>query len=245
MKLLFVDIETTSLDVKEAHIVEIACYGAELKDYNFRIVERWARLIKPPISIPPEASAIHHLVDEDVAGARPLEEYDDEILGRMVEADFIVGHNIIKYDIPILENHLKYDFSASKFIDTWRLARHTWPDLPGYSQEALRYRFKLHPAKKELTWPWPDRSSPHCAAFDVSVNINLFRNLHSINHAQARVTITDLTARSNMPFKIETMYFGKHSGTKVSELPRDYVAWLMRQSWLPEEHPDLHWTLKQ
>ena len=64
-----IDVETTGTDPKIDAIIEIASVDV-LKDGT--IANRQSVLVRPPIPVPPESSAVHHLIDEDLAVAPPL-----------------------------------------------------------------------------------------------------------------------------------------------------------------------------
>ena len=73
--ILVIDIETTGIDPATDAIIEIA--SVELvRDGG--IANPMDTLVRPTRPIPPAASAVHHIVDEDVASApafkdRPLQ----------------------------------------------------------------------------------------------------------------------------------------------------------------------------
>lgn len=64
-----IDIETTGTDPVADAVIEVASVDV-LADGT--ITNRQSTLVRPGIPIPPEASAAHHLIDEDLAGAPPL-----------------------------------------------------------------------------------------------------------------------------------------------------------------------------
>jgi exodeoxyribonuclease X len=64
-----IDIETTGTDPECDAVIEIASVDV-LADGS--ITNRVSTLVRPGISVPPEASAVHHLIDEDLSGAPPL-----------------------------------------------------------------------------------------------------------------------------------------------------------------------------
>lgn len=93
MKLLFIDLETTALEVQKAKIVQI---GLIYLDKSKSI------LINPTIPIPQEASNIHKITDEMVLNAPTFSELANPILNIIKDCDAIVGYNCRRYDIPIL-----------------------------------------------------------------------------------------------------------------------------------------------
>jgi hypothetical protein len=64
------DIETTGIDAKEDRIIEIAAY--DLNPFDGSIAPAGDRLCNPNRAIPPGASAVHHLIDADVAAFPPF-----------------------------------------------------------------------------------------------------------------------------------------------------------------------------
>jgi DNA polymerase-3 subunit epsilon len=93
MKQLFIDIETTSLEIYKARICQIGLiYG----DINKTI------LINPGISIPPETSKIHGIYDHIVKDAPTFQSVSNTLLNIINNSSSIIGYNIRKYDWPIL-----------------------------------------------------------------------------------------------------------------------------------------------
>ena len=71
MTVRVIDIETTGTDPETDAIIEIASVDV-LADGT--IANQRSTLVRPGIPVPPESSAVHHLIDEDLAGAPPLME---------------------------------------------------------------------------------------------------------------------------------------------------------------------------
>ncbi|MFH1184492.1 MAG: 3'-5' exonuclease [Chloroflexota bacterium] len=265
--ILFLDLETTGLDLSEAHIVEFAALGYGFEPEPLRLLEMTgfsAGLVNPGIPIPPEASAVHHLVDADVAHA-PTEDalagmLAEEYAGRTIEA--ICGHNVGAYDLPIARKRLRWPPDAP-VLDTYRLARHAWPDLPSYKLGVLAYRFGLHPRDVPADLDRSGKAGQHSAGYDCLVCAALLRRIMleveweteaPLWHWRARAAdaigrgatpLLALAALSSAPITVKTIRFGKHSGTAVKDLPRDYVAWLLKQPWMQTEQPDLYATLRR
>jgi DNA polymerase III epsilon subunit-like protein len=66
-----IDIETTGTDPTVDAIIEIASVDL-LKDGT--IANQRTALVRPPLPVPPGSSAVHHLIDEDLAFAPELED---------------------------------------------------------------------------------------------------------------------------------------------------------------------------
>jgi DNA polymerase III epsilon subunit family exonuclease len=95
--LVFLDLETTGLDFSSDRIVEVGLVrmGGERK----RI------LINPRVPIKKRAYSIHGISFDEVKGSPYFEEVRDEILD-FIGDSFIVGFNIINFDIPFLNYEL-------------------------------------------------------------------------------------------------------------------------------------------
>jgi exodeoxyribonuclease X len=231
-----VDAETTGLDPEKDGVCEVAfCLttAAEVNDYMSHIVN-------PGVPISPEASAIHHLVDEDVQGAPPLDEAvrvirescgDRECWGSIAA---YVAHNapFDKAFLPMLRDR--------PWLDTLRMAKRYYPDFPSHSNQALRYRLKL-PIDEELMQG--EGMSAHRAAGDCVVTAALLR--HMLN-GPARVDYVHLGAAGfaefiDGPMLLSVVNFGKHAGKKWSEVPKDYLQWILRQ---PDFDKDSVFTAK-
>ena len=63
---------------------------------------RYTRLVRPSRPIPAEATAVHGIADEDVAGAPPFAEIAEELLGLLDGAVF-VAHNVA-FDLPMVQH---------------------------------------------------------------------------------------------------------------------------------------------
>ena len=270
--IIVVDLETTHVDTDKAEIVEFAAlrrfqeWGAEPNNGGMEIC---SHLVKPPCAIPPEASAVHHLTDEDVSEA-PTLQYVSHHVDAFVDNQnaILAGHNILNYDFPLLQRHMPVTFGAwpkERVLDTLRLAKHCWPGLPSYALEVLKYRFGLFPEKMSNLGslkngaeddPHGMRFSPHAAIYDVLTTSNLLEELAFAVEAgemynylpegtKPPESYADLCAFAQLPIHVETMYFGKHDGTPVDQLPDRYVSWMSRQNDMKKEHPDLFATLER
>jgi hypothetical protein len=78
--LCFFDLETTGLDVKNDRIVELALIKVTPQGDVLERVRRY----NPGLPIPPEATAVHGITDDDVADEHPFcrtaRSLDDELL---------------------------------------------------------------------------------------------------------------------------------------------------------------------
>lgn len=97
--IVFFDTETTGTDVVNDRIVEISL----VKFFNNEIVEEFTTLVNPGVKIPPGATKVHHITDDDVADSKTFRDIAVDILFFIKDCD-LAGFNIISFDIPLLFN---------------------------------------------------------------------------------------------------------------------------------------------
>lgn len=101
--IVFIDLETTSLNVDEAQIVQFSLTKYFPDDGS---VERMGNLVRPTIAIPPEATKVHGITNRMVKDKMLFIYYVDAIL-EFINYNAVAGYNITNYDIPILINEVK------------------------------------------------------------------------------------------------------------------------------------------
>ena len=94
---VFFDLETTGLSQETDRIVEL--YACKLFPDGSR--EDLHQYFNPTIPIPPEATAIHGITNEQVAGAPTFEHMVERLFDIFSEAD-LGGFNIRRFDVPFL-----------------------------------------------------------------------------------------------------------------------------------------------
>ncbi len=223
------DLETTGLSPATDRIVEMASVMAKV---GHGVFGSWSTLVNPGIPIPATASAIHHLVDEDVADAHPLE----VVLPRLVEGEFqaVAAHNA-PFDLGFVS------FPDKPALCTRRLAQKLWPELEHTSNQFLRYHFKLAcPEVKGL--------AAHRAEADalVTAHLLLFELEEVLRRAKdpSGATVEGLIAWVNAPLLLRTCRFGKHRGTAWSEVPKDYLQWMLSPKGMTDMDTDLRFTVE-
>lgn len=118
---LSVDIETTSVKVEAARIVQLGI--VVLPDADEGTAE-YSLYVDPQIEIPHEASDVHHITKEVLIekNAKPFKEYADWLLSIFQTADGFVGYNLMDYDLPVLRFefgrcNLVFDFESKDIVD--------------------------------------------------------------------------------------------------------------------------------
>lgn len=204
MRPIYYDTETTGIRNDKDRIIELAAYDP-VEDRSF------TRLIHPGIPIPKEATAIHHISDAMVQEAPPFKQIAEEFIAFCPQDTVLIAHNNDAFDKLFLEQEFKraeIPFPAFRFLDTLKWARRYRPDLPRHTLQFLRevYGFAANQA--------------HRAMDDVIILHQIFSVM---TDNLPMKTIVELMAK---PQILSKMPFGKHQGKPLSEIPKDYVAWL-------------------
>lgn len=231
-KLIFFDTETTGNTGKD-FLVQIA-YKIEK--------ESFVELYKPPIKIPPEASAIHHITNKMVKNKPIFKEGTDfPIIKKLFEDEdsVMVAHNAA-FDLMMLE---KEGIKPNKFICTLRVARELDKEgkIKQYNLQYLRYLLDLDV-----------EAVAHDAMGDVLVLEKLFERLKNKIMKEEGLDENTTTERmidiSSHPSLLRSFGFGKYNGKKLEEvlaIDRKYLEWLLAQK-LENDQIDEDWiyTLK-
>lgn len=100
--------------------------------------ERGALLVNPGRAISADTMAVHHIRDEDVAGAPYWKDIAPSILKPERGVLALAAHRAAfeqRYCRPRLS-------AGAQWICTWKCALRLWPELPRFSNQMLRYQRK-------------------------------------------------------------------------------------------------------
>jgi DNA polymerase III subunit epsilon len=115
--LVFFDLETTGLRIGKDRIVELAVIRlAPTGDVTEKV-----RRFNPGIPIPPEATAVHGITDEDVAHEPPFAARARS-LKKLLDPCDLAGFNLRSFDVPMLLSEFQragipFDVESRRIID--------------------------------------------------------------------------------------------------------------------------------
>lgn len=132
---IFLDIESTGFDPFRDHIIEVAA----IKWQDGKRLNRFERLIRPPVPIPQEIVLLTGISDNDISSAPVFSEAKNELADFIGELP-IAGHNIA-FDMGFLKSH-HLDLKNPE-IDTVSLARILLRKEASYALEVLMKKYKL------------------------------------------------------------------------------------------------------
>jgi exodeoxyribonuclease X len=229
-KVRCMDTETCSLkpdQVPGGGVVEIGHCDLTLMDGFWVVGQPHSELIDPKILIPPTASAIHHLTNEDVSGARTFAEVATDVLAFAGE-----------HGIPLCSHYARFDRQWWQPIQlcTWRLAVWFMPEAPDHGLQALRYFGKLDKNPGFERWnAWP----PHRAKADAYLCAQLLGRF--LNHG---MTVEEAMKISAHPALLPRFTFGQHAGKPIEEVPTSYLTWIVSPRGI-SDNEDVTYTARR
>jgi exodeoxyribonuclease X len=203
----------------------------EFAAVHFKLGESitWVQsLINPQIPIPPDSSAQHHIVDEDVVDAPLLEDF---LKTYEWKCDCSVAHNAV-FDTKFIP-------FQNPVLCTRRLFRKMWPESSYSSNQFIRYFFGL---KKIAELETIGASHAHRALYDAIVTAkNLEYMLNMITSSSPDMDLQTLLDWILQPTLLKYVEFGKYKGMEWSQVPRDYMEYAFTN--FKDLEPDVRFTI--
>lgn len=209
-----VDTETTGLEPKTDHVVQVGIFR---RAFGFYRSWSYEVTIKPPVTIPPLASAVHHLTDRHVKHCESILYHKEAIIKEVEGADVLVAHNA-QFDSAFLP------FLEGPWLCTKRLAQHLWMDeAESFSNQYLRYwlRFNLDPGPA------------HSALADAKVTAAVLERAIDVYLVKGHPNDLDaLLSFAASPIRHTKFNFGKYKDEPIWEVvkkDRQYVGWCLNK----------------
>lgn len=235
-----VDFETTGKDAAEAFAIEAALACPDDGAYGF---ETFIAL-PDGVVIPPETSAIHHIIQEDIKGAPDWDTVVDSLWGAVSlggelepQGVVMVAHNA-EYEKAALAGTI---FDQCRWVCTFKCALVIWPEAPSHSNEALRYWLGMGSGRAM-------KQASHSALHDCKVTAGIFNALYGQFHKrlvdEGRVPasfeavqtaevqnaiIAEMMRVSNEPAQLPTCPIGDWRGKPWSEVDAGFLRWMINK----------------
>ena len=173
------DVETTWLDNKNDHIIQIWLIQF---DHNFEIIQKFESYINPGIEIEKLKSIVWFITNIDPSqlwGFPQISEFEEQIQWFFGSDVVVIGHNI-QFDIWFVRKCM--DITYNQIIDTLPLARNLLHYIPSYAQESIHNHLLSNPVKNvksnyshyiNIYTEW--NTKHHDAMYDSLVNLSIFR----------------------------------------------------------------------
>lgn len=178
-------------------------------DGHWEVTEdRGACFVNPGRPISAETMAVHHIRDEDVAGAPYWKDIAPSILKPEGGALALAAHRAAfeqRYCRPRLS-------AGAQWICTWKCALRLWPELPRFSNQMLRYQRNPKGLVHEIGLP------AHRAMPDAYVTAHHLRDM--LNEAH----VDQLLAWSSEPGLLPRVPTGPDRGKRWDQLSASAVS---------------------
>ncbi len=224
--LIVFDLETTGVDTANDRIVEI--YLEKFKTESSK--DSYYCKINPGIPIPPSASDVHNIYDEDVADCPHFKDIADELFA-FIEGCDLAGFNSIHFDVPLLYNEflrvgIDLDYRSIRLIDACNIFRqkeaHTLSNA---------VKFYLNESHEDA----------HSAAADVIATKRVLKKqieMYGLNSIEEIALLSnwnremlDLSGKFSYNDDKEIIFtFGQHKD-KVAKLQPDYLKWILKSNF--------------
>lgn len=238
--LVFLDLETTGINIANDRIVEIAL----LKIFPNGDEEERIHRINPEMPIPALSTRIHGITDEDVKNAPTFKEVAKN-LAKFLEGCDLAGFNSNRFDIPLLvEEFLRADvdtdFKKRKFIDVQAI-------FHKMEKRTLSAAYKFY-CGRELTDAHNALADARATYEVLKAQIDAYNNAeYEDNNGNKSIPIVNdveqLSAFSSYDKNVDYMgriifdengveifNFGRHKGVSVEKILTEqpgYYGWIM------------------
>jgi len=233
--LVFFDIESTGTNPYRDRIVEIAVIKVMPDGSRQEVVRR----INPTIPIPDGASAVHGIYDADVADCPTFDVIAHNLYNYLEGCD-LAGYNIVKFDVPMLQEefkrcNLELNMRDRKLIDVFNIFCRLYP-----RNLSAAYKF----------FCGGDLEDAHSALADTDATVavllgqlakhpELPREMAGLAEFSAARDADFVDSEGRLKFSGEEVVinFGKNSGRRLRELAEEdpgFLRWMLRSDFSDE-----------
>jgi len=225
--LVFIDLETTGVNLSTDRIVEIALI--KITPDGSKVVKQ--KILNPQMPIPKSSSAIHGITDEKVKDAPTFKQVANELKQFIDDAD-LSGYNSNRFDIPMLmEEFLRAGFTIDMTNRRMLDVQHIYHMMEKRTLGAA-YKFycekelhDAHSAEADAIATWEILEA------QLTRYTHLGNSLDTILQFTGEEKFVDFARRFVMDNDVEVFNFGKHKGRPVSDVLKaepQYYDWMMK-----------------
>lgn len=225
--LAFIDVETTGTNILSDRIVEISV----LKISPGGKEEWFSTRVNPGIPIPPAATAIHGITDEDIADAPEFSGIAKNMAGFLEGCD-LAGYNANRFDIPLLAEeflrvNIDFDFRKRRYVDVQVIFHKK-------EQRTLAAAYLFY-CRKELEDAHSSKADTQATYEILKAQLDRYADLE--NDISKLAAFSSYNNNADFVGRIiydehgrEVFNFGKYKGKLVEEVLKEdtsYYSWMM------------------
>jgi DNA polymerase III subunit epsilon len=225
--IVFLDIESTGLNIGTDRIVELALL--KVNDSGEKVSKTYR--VNPGIPIPAEVTRIHGITDSDVANAPTFQMIAGEVASIIKGCD-LGGYNSDKFDIPMLAEEFAragydIDLKENKFVDVQAIFFLKEPRTlaAAYKFYCGKELMNAHSALADVEATWEILQSQLERYSDLGKTVDSLSSLGNGNK------FADFAGRIVYNEAGEEVFnFGKHKGQRVLDVfarEKSYYSWMM------------------
>lgn len=234
--LVFFDLETTGLDLKNDRIIELAFIKVTPRG---DVLER-ERRFNPGMPIPAEATAVHGITDADVADELPFGRTARSLADFLEDSD-LAGFNVRRFDIPMLLHEFRrcgvvFPMEGRRVVDMQNIFHREEPrDLSAAARFYLsREHEEAHTALGDI------RTSAGVLGAQLARYAHLPRDLHGLHSycEEFAPTYSELDRWFGPEHEGRPFRRGKHRGRPLAEVAQDapdYLHWMIGADDMDED----------
>jgi DNA polymerase-3 subunit epsilon len=238
------DLETTGTNIANDRIVEISIVkimidgGQKIKTHR----------VNPTIPIPPQATQIHGITDDDVRNKPTFAEIAGELASFIDNCD-LGGYNLLKFDVPLLAEeflraNVDFDIGNRKIVDVQNIFHKMEP-------RTLRAAYKFYCGKDHIGAHGAEADA--VATFEVlKAQLDMYKDVEYVNPngVPSYPVVNDIGALHEFSFYTrhvdlvghivyndkgaEVFNFGKYKGQDVEAVfnkEPQYYDWMMKSAF--------------
>jgi DNA polymerase-3 subunit epsilon len=225
--LVFLDLETTGVNITSDRIVEISLLKLTPEGGE----EVFTTRVNPGIPIPPRSTEIHGITDGDVAESPHFRDIARKVTSFLEGCD-LAGFNALKFDIPVLAEeflrvNVDFNFRKRKYIDVQVIFHKK-------EQRTLSAAYQFY-CKKELKDAHSSLADTIATYEVLLAQLERYNDLpddiDKLAEYSSYSTSADFVGRIVFDEDGEEVFnFGKYKGKKVTTVLKDdpsYYSWMM------------------